>query len=244
MSVPSVLLPLRALMQRLWWGGQDDASLAARQAALGPDGLKARAAELDAAIADNAVNLSTELLASMPPLPDTSTIPRLASHIVYHWGGKWPAVDTAAVTAGHHVAARDHAGAAAAFTALAGQAAAMDNEATVLDDAGDPAPTPTATNGTEGRSRRAARPAARPKPLPFPVQEVATVTHFVHVRLCLDAAAVPHALRPYLVLWQEVLLETDLSRPGQVRLNGARRAGAPLRATGGRATEGDGRAGH
>ena len=58
--------------------------------------------------------------------------------------------------------------------------------------------------------------AVRPKSLPFPVQEVATLTNFVHVRVCFDTAALPKELRPYLVLWQEALLETDLSRPGQV----------------------------
>lgn len=43
----------------------------------------------------------------------------------------------------------------------------------------------------------------------------ATATRFSHLRLCLDTSAIPVELRPYLVLFQELLLESDLAVPGE-----------------------------
>ena len=163
------------------------------------------------ALQDNAINLTPDLLATMPDLPPIATVPRLPTHIVYHWGGKWAGVDTASLaTDGHHVAAArqpsDRAG-----TALLPDAR-MGGGLVLLPD------TTEASVAQTRRGRSATGSAAgAAKALPMPVQEVATVTHFMHLRLCLDMAAVPVELRPYMVLWQEVLLETDLSRPGQVR---------------------------
>jgi hypothetical protein len=126
---------------------------------------------------DNAVRLTPELLATMPSLPPTATIPRLPAAVAYHWGG-----------AADNVRAQPPPGPMEGVH-VTGPTAGCDhlNTGAVADRAP-----------------------------PFPIQEVATVTHFVHVRVCLDGTRVPVALRPYLVLFQELLLQTDLARPGQV----------------------------
>jgi hypothetical protein len=55
---------------------------------------------------------------------------------------------------------------------------------------------------------------ARPAGVLFPVQWVDVQTVFVHWRLAFDLRAMPAALRPFLCLYQELILETDVSRPG------------------------------
>ena len=42
-----------------------------------------------------------------------------------------------------------------------------------------------------------------------------TATRFGHLRLCLDTSHIPLELRPYLVLFQELFLESDLAVPGE-----------------------------
>ena len=44
---------------------------------------------------------------------------------------------------------------------------------------------------------------------------VETNTRFLHLRFCLETSTVPQDVRPYLVLFQELLLESDLALPGQ-----------------------------
>eukprot|EP01112_Ceratiomyxa_fruticulosa_P014515 TRINITY_DN4162_c0_g3_i1.p1 TRINITY_DN4162_c0_g3~~TRINITY_DN4162_c0_g3_i1.p1 ORF type:complete len:863 (-),score=189.38 TRINITY_DN4162_c0_g3_i1:59-2647(-) len=49
---------------------------------------------------------------------------------------------------------------------------------------------------------------------PFPVQLVNVETQFVHFKIIFDISNLPVELRPYLVLFQELILETALELPG------------------------------